>query len=89
MTKPKPDVQEQLRQAITSSGQSLNAVASAAGLDSGRLSRFMRGERDLTFAAVARLCQTLGLKLAGVAENGSDPAPEKPSPKRPGKKKRA
>jgi hypothetical protein len=30
----------------------------------------MRGERDLTLAAVGRLCEILGLQLAGQAASG-------------------
>ena len=86
MVKPTPDVQEQLRQAVRATGQSLNRLAADAGLDSGRLSRFMRGERDLTFAAAAKLCECLGLKLVGGEDACPEPAPEQ-SPKRRGKKK--
>jgi transcriptional regulator with XRE-family HTH domain len=56
---------EQLRQAIRSSGESLNQLGERSGLDSARLSRFMRGERDLTLSAAEKLCDVLGLHLAG------------------------
>jgi transcriptional regulator with XRE-family HTH domain len=62
MSKP-TDIQQQLRDAIQASGQSLNQLAQASGVDSGRLSRFMRGQRDLTLEGVSRLCQVLGLKF--------------------------
>ena len=59
------DMAEILRQAIRECGESLNQLGDRAGLDSARLSRFMRGERDLTFEAAAKLCNALGLHLAG------------------------
>jgi transcriptional regulator with XRE-family HTH domain len=68
-----PPLQEQLRQAIRASGRSLTQLGRAAGLDSGRLSRFMRGERDLSLSATAKLCNVLGLRLTdktGDAEDG-------------------
>mgnify|MGYP001021984936 CR=1 FL=1 len=36
-----------------------------SGVGADRLSRFVRGERDLYFAAVAKLCKALGLPLFG------------------------
>jgi transcriptional regulator with XRE-family HTH domain len=54
---------ERLRQAIRESGQSLNQLGRKAKVDHGRLSRFMRGERDLTLDAAGRLCEALGIKL--------------------------
>lgn len=52
-----------LRQAITDSGRSLHELAAASGVDDGRLSRFVRGERGLTTAAIDSLCDCLGLTL--------------------------
>jgi transcriptional regulator with XRE-family HTH domain len=57
------DLAAQLRQAIQGTGTSLNQIARASGLDTGRLSRFMRGERDLTLSATAKLCEYLGLEF--------------------------
>jgi transcriptional regulator with XRE-family HTH domain len=62
------DLEAQLRDAIGASGQSLNQLGQAAGVDSGRLSRFMRGERGLTLEAAGRLCRVLSLHLAPMAE---------------------
>ena len=67
---------EQLKQAIRESGMSLTRLGQATGVDSGRLSRFMRGERDLTLEASARLCGALGMELtppAGKARNQPTP----------------
>jgi hypothetical protein len=57
-------VVEQLRQAIRDSGKGLNALGAECGVDGGRLSRFMRGERDLTLEGAAAVCKALGLYLA-------------------------
>lgn len=62
MATPKT-ISDSLRQAITESGLSLNALWKASGVDAGRLSRFLRGERGLTVDALDRLGQVLGLKL--------------------------
>lgn len=58
-----PGLTTQLRSAIERSGLSLNDIAKASGIDSGRLSRFMRGERDLTLSAADRICDALHLVL--------------------------
>jgi transcriptional regulator with XRE-family HTH domain len=62
-----PQLVAKLRQAIQESGHSLNQLSAECGVDRGRLSRFMRGERDLTFAAAALLCEALGLDLVKVS----------------------
>ena len=54
---------DQLKQAIGNSGRSLNQLGRDAGIDPGRLSRFLRGERDLTLAAAEKICLALGLTL--------------------------
>lgn len=57
------EIESQLREAISSSGQSLNQLGQAAGVNDAQLSRFMRGERTLTLETVGRLCQVLGLQF--------------------------
>lgn len=74
------DIEQQLRDAISQSGRSLNQLGQAAGVDSGRLSRFMRGERGLTSQAVTQLCQALGLKLCP-DEAAPQAEPLEPPPK--------
>jgi transcriptional regulator with XRE-family HTH domain len=64
---------DRVREGIRSSGQSLNELGKKAGIDHGRLSRFVRGERDLTLSAAARLCAVLGLQLV---KTGAATAPE-------------
>jgi DNA-binding phage protein len=58
-------VVEQLRDAIRESGRTLQNLAEESGVGKDRLSRFMRGERDMTFGAVEKVCRALGLRLAG------------------------
>jgi hypothetical protein len=70
-----PRVVEDLREAIRRSGQSLNQISKLSGIDSGRLSRFMRGQRDLTFTAAGRVCDALCLRLAPEEGGESQPAP--------------
>jgi transcriptional regulator with XRE-family HTH domain len=61
---PDPSVAVRLREAIQDSGLSLNQLGQRAGIDHSRLSRFVRGERDLTLDSVDKLCRVLGLQLA-------------------------
>jgi transcriptional regulator with XRE-family HTH domain len=53
----------QLRDAIRQDGRTLAELAEASGVDPSRLSRFVRGQRDLTFNAAVRLCDALGIRL--------------------------
>ena len=69
-----PGLKEQLREAIRNSGESLNQLGRRAGLDSARLSRFMRGERGLSLDAADSLCHALGLRLAGGGGASAGPA---------------
>jgi carbon storage regulator CsrA len=68
---------DRLRQAILERNESLNKLSAACGVDRGRLSRFMRGERDLTLTAAAKLCDALDLQLMSRpnAAGGSDQPP--------------
>lgn len=85
------DVVTRLREAISASGFSLNKLGQQAGIDQSRLSRFMRGERDLTLAAAARLCNVLGLGLIANGSREAAPAPTTASSTRqpPARNKRA
>jgi transcriptional regulator with XRE-family HTH domain len=72
------DVAAQLREAIAASGLSLSKLAAAAGLgDHSRLSRFVRGERDLTLEAGSRVCKVLGLELCPGPGADAPPAKKK------------
>jgi DNA-binding phage protein len=59
-----PGLVEQLREAVRQSGQSLNQLSAACGVGRDRLSRFLRGRRDLTLTAAEKVCRALGLRLA-------------------------
>ena len=50
---------DQLKEAIRGSGQSLNQIGIASGVDASRLSRFMTGKRDLTLGAADKICRVL------------------------------
>jgi transcriptional regulator with XRE-family HTH domain len=54
---------EQLRQAIRDSGKTLLQLSKESGVDTGRLSRFMRGERNINIVAAEKICEALGLAL--------------------------
>jgi plasmid maintenance system antidote protein VapI len=66
MTKKKldSDLADCLRQRIAASGLSLYKLGKVSGVDESRLSRFMRGERDLTLAGAAQICKFLGITFA-------------------------
>ena len=58
-----PKVGAALREAIKADGRSLRQLAVASGVDAGRLSRFVRGERDINLGAADHLLNTLGVKV--------------------------
>jgi transcriptional regulator with XRE-family HTH domain len=62
-----PDLSDQLRQAISHCGMSLNRLARQTGVHQAQLSRFLRKERSLQLTAAAKLCTYLGLHLTGPA----------------------
>ena len=83
---------DQLRQAIRDSGQSLGKLGVTTGVDKGGISRFLRGERDLTAAAFEKLCLAMGLRLCSSAltvepQTVEPPTTEQPPPKAKPKKK--
>lgn len=53
---------DELRKAIERDGRSLAALAAAAGIDTGQLSRFIRSERSLTLDTADAVCAALRLK---------------------------
>jgi plasmid maintenance system antidote protein VapI len=63
MTKARPTIADQLRQAIQASGQSQYALAKAVGVHQSVISRFLAGQRDVTLATAAKLAEHLGLEL--------------------------
>jgi transcriptional regulator with XRE-family HTH domain len=68
----------QLRKAIQESGQSLNQLSKTCGVHNTQLSRFMRGERDITLAAATRICEALRLRLT----SAGPPAQPKKRPRK-------
>lgn len=72
---------DDLRAAIAASGLSLNELRRRCGVDHGQLSRFVRGERDLTLTNAGRVAGALGLALLPAEAK----APAKPKKARKGK----
>jgi plasmid maintenance system antidote protein VapI len=58
-----PTLSDGLRRAIRESGLSYQALAEAAGVERGSVSRFARGERSLRLDMADRLAAYLGLEL--------------------------
>jgi transcriptional regulator with XRE-family HTH domain len=54
---------EQLKEAVTTSGLSLYRLAADSGVAASQLSRFLRGETNLSLGAAERVCRLLGLEL--------------------------
>jgi transcriptional regulator with XRE-family HTH domain len=63
MAKHNHNMADVIKRAIRSQGWSLNQLGIKTGVDSGRLSRFMTGSRDLRLDAAGRLVHALGLRL--------------------------
>jgi transcriptional regulator with XRE-family HTH domain len=61
-----PGLVEQLKQAIRDSGKTLMQLSEESGVDTGRLSRFLRGKRNINILAAEKICDALGLGLAPV-----------------------
>jgi transcriptional regulator with XRE-family HTH domain len=54
---------DQLRRAIRDSGMTRYAISVITGIDQGTLSKFMKGERGLSLAAIDKLMDHLGLEV--------------------------
>jgi transcriptional regulator with XRE-family HTH domain len=59
----RPNLVDQLREAIRESGQSLYQLGQTTGVSRDRISRFLRGERSIDVEAAAKLCEALGYHL--------------------------
>jgi hypothetical protein len=57
---------EQLREAIQDSGETLYAIAKATGVHYGVIHRFVIGQRDMYLQTASKLVDHLGLKLTQV-----------------------
>ena len=93
MTKNTRNMADVIRRTITKQGWSLNQLGIRTGVDSGRLSRFMTGSRDLTLQAAGQLVDALDLRLVepvkrklprlhGIKSRSSTPARRPPSRRR-------
>ncbi len=78
-----PDMIEELRAAIRGSRRSLTEIGEQSGVGKDQLSRFLRGERGLTFVSAARVCAALGVSLSVPAELQELPKGKPRKPKQP------
>jgi transcriptional regulator with XRE-family HTH domain len=85
--KERAGVVEQLRQAIRGSGHTLNQLSQQCGVGRDQLSRFLRGERDLTLETAARICRALHLELSPYSPEAPPPPAEPRGERRKGRKK--
>jgi transcriptional regulator with XRE-family HTH domain len=82
-----PEMVGFIREAIARSPLPLLELGQRAGVNVGQLSRFVRGERGLSLAVAARLCEALGLELTWRA---GEPPPPRDEPRRgPGRPPKA
>lgn len=58
-----PGLIQTVREAAAKSGLSQADIMRASGIDRGRVSRFMRGERDLSVEALEAVARAVGLVL--------------------------
>jgi predicted XRE-type DNA-binding protein len=56
-------ISDQIRAAINASGLSRYKICNAVGIQQSSMSKFMKGERGLSLAAVDRLGELLGLAV--------------------------
>ena len=56
-TRGEPTMITQLKEAIAASGKTLVELSQTTDVSPSQISRFLRGERDLTFASAARVCE--------------------------------
>lgn len=56
-------IDESLRAAVESSGLTAYAVAKASGVSQGVLSRWLRGERDITLRTADRIAAVVGVQV--------------------------
>jgi transcriptional regulator with XRE-family HTH domain len=61
--KEAPGLVELLRDAIRTSGKSLNQLGKDSGVTASQLSHFLRGTRTLTLPAAEKVCRALHLTL--------------------------
>jgi len=60
------DLEAIVREFISGCGLTMREIQEASGVDSGQLSRFMRGERTLTLKTAGRLAECFGFTIKKV-----------------------
>jgi len=65
----------QLREILTSRGESIYSLELEAGIPRGSLARFMSGERGITTETLDRLARSLGLRLVEVEKRKGNRRP--------------
>ncbi len=63
MARKRPDIEEQLRQAILKSEMSRYRLSQLTGVDNAVLSNFINRKRSLTMTTAAKLAKALDLEL--------------------------
>jgi transcriptional regulator with XRE-family HTH domain len=61
---------DQIREAVKNSGLSQQQICEQAGIDKGSLSRFVTGERGLSFSHLDKLAEVLGLRITTTKRKG-------------------
>lgn len=64
------DIVETLKQAILKSEMSRYELAHESGVSEGVLSRFMSGERGITFETAGKIAKALKLQLTPLSDRG-------------------
>lgn len=62
-----------IRQAVQTDSRSIYQIAAAAGMSTGALSRFVKGEKDLNGATLDKLAAAMGLVLVEKPLPGTKP----------------
>ena len=63
MSKKAPDIEDQFREAIRTSGISRYRLSKLTGVSDGVLANFVNGKRSMTLTTAAKLAAALGLEL--------------------------
>jgi transcriptional regulator with XRE-family HTH domain len=58
---------DQLRAAVAARGFTAYELGKLSGVDKAAISRFLKGERDLTLTSAGRIAAAMGLRLVEVA----------------------
>ena len=72
MVDERPDIQEQLRQAILAGTMTRYRLAKLTGLSQGLLSLFVNSKRSMTLDTAAKVATVLGLEFRPIKRNRKD-----------------